>query len=281
LGITLSYVGKNITIGGFTIAFYGIIIATAILVGIYVACREAKRTGQDSEIYMDLALYAVISAIIGARLYYVIFQWNNYYKDHPGDIINIRQGGLAIYGGVIASVLCVYVYGRVKHVRFTQMVDTAVLGLIMGQAIGRYGNFFNREAFGEYTDSLFAMMLPTSAVHPSDITEKMLANISTVDGVKYISVHPTFFYESMWNIGLFILCNIFKDKKAFEGEVFLWYLGGYGLGRFWIEGLRTDQLLIGGLIPVSQLLSIILILVFVAVEVYMRFLHNPPPKENN
>ena len=245
LGIYLENVGKSIEVFGFEIAFYGIIIGCGVMAGILMAAREAKVTGQDPEIYYDLALYAVVLSVIGARIYYVIFSWDQY-KNDLASIFNIRQGGLAIYGGVIAAVLTVFVYGRVKKLSFAKLADTAVLGLVLGQIIGRWGNFFNREAFGEYTNNLFAMRLPLDAVRSSDVTELMMEHIEMLEGTAYIQVHPTFLYESLWNLGVFLILLWWRKKKKFEGEIFLLYLFGYGVGRFWIEGLRTDQLLIPG-----------------------------------
>lgn len=255
IGIHLASVGDHITVFGFDIAFYGIIIGLGIMAGIFIAAAEATRTGQNAEDYFDLAIYAVVFSIIGARIYYVAFSWDMY-KDDWKSIFNIRQGGLAIYGGVIAAVITVIVFSRVKKLSARLLFDTAVLGLVAGQAVGRWGNFFNREAFGEYTDGLLAMRLPVSAVRSSDITELMKKHMETADGVSYIQVHPTFFYESLWCLALFILLLLYRRHKRFDGEVFLLYLFGYGLGRVWIEGLRTDQLLIPGTaVPVSQVLS--------------------------
>lgn len=270
LGIYLSNVGQKITIGNFDIAYYGITIGIAILAGIAIACAEAKHTGQNSEDYLDLALWAVVFAIIGARIYYVVFSWDNY-KDNLLSVLNLREGGLAIYGGVIAAVITVIVFAKVRKLSALQLMDTAVLGLIAGQVIGRYGNFFNREAFGEYTDGLFAMQLPLSAVRMSDVTEKMMEHIQVIDGVKFIQVHPTFLYESTWNLCLLLLLLLYRSRKKFQGEVFFLYLFGYGVGRFWIEGLRTDQLLIPGVgLPVSQVLAGVLVVSSAAVIVYMR-----------
>ncbi len=258
IGIHLKSVGDHITILGFDIAYYGIIIGIGILAGIFIAAMEAKRTGQNPEDYYDLAIYAVIFSIIGARIYYVIFSWDMYKRDLLS-IFNIRQGGLAIYGGVIAAVITVIVFARLKGLSAPLLMDTAGLGLVAGQMIGRWGNFFNREAFGEYTDSFLAMRLPVDAVRGSDITELMRKHMETVDDVSFIQVHPTFLYESLWCLLVLVLLLLYRKHKQFDGEIFLLYLAGYGFGRFWIERLRTDQLLLPNGFPVSQLLAGILV----------------------
>ncbi|MXP77557.1 prolipoprotein diacylglyceryl transferase [Lachnospiraceae bacterium WCA-9-b2] len=268
IGIHLKSVGDHITVFGFDIAYYGMIIGLGILVGILIAALEAKRTKQNPEDYYDLAIYAVIFAIIGARIYYVIFSWDMY-KDHLLSIFNIRQGGLAIYGGVIAAVITVFVFANKKHLSAPLLLDTAVLGLVAGQMIGRWGNFFNREAFGEYTDGLLAMRLPVDAVRGSDITELMRKHMETEDGVSYIQAHPTFLYESLWCLLILILLLLYRKHKKFNGEIFLIYLAGYGFGRFWIERLRTDQLLLPGIgLPVSQLLAGVLVAASVLLILY-------------
>lgn len=270
LGIHLSSVGDHITVFGFDIAFYGIIIGLGILAGIFIAAAEARRTGQNPDDYYDLAIYAVIFSIIGARIYYVAFSWDMYKGDWKS-ILNIREGGLAIYGGVIAAIITVLVFAKIKKLSAPLIFDTAGLGLVAGQAIGRWGNFFNREAFGEYTDSLLAMRLPVNAVRASDITEMMRKHIETVDGTACIQVHPTFLYESMWCLMVLVLLLLYRGHKKFDGEVFLLYLFGYGLGRFWIEGLRTDQLLIPGTaVPVSQVLAGVLVVASMSLIVYNR-----------
>lgn len=260
LGIHLEHVGQKMLIFGFDIAYYGMIIGIGILAGVLTAVKEAKRTKQNPETYYDLALYAVIFSIIGARLYYVAFSWD-LYKDDLLSILNLREGGLAIYGGVIAAMITVFVFSRRRKISFGLLVDTAGLGLILGQIIGRWGNFFNREAFGEYTNNLFAMQLPIDAVRASDITEKMREHIEVINGIEFIQVHPTFLYESVWNIGVLIILLLWRKHKKFNGEIFLMYLFGYGVGRFWIEGLRTDQLQFFNGVAVSQVLAAVLVVV--------------------
>ena len=255
LGIYLDHVGKNISIFGLSIAYYGIVIVTGMMIAIWIAQREAKRTGQNPEQYLDLAMIGIAAGILGARIYYVVFAWD-YYKDDLLSIFNIRQGGLAIYGGIIGACIAVVIYSRKKKQSFGLLMDTASMSIVFGQIMGRWGNFFNREAFGDYTNNLFAMQLPVSAVRANEITQKMWDHAVTVNGVEYIQVHPTFLYEGLWNVGVLLFLFWFRKRKKFNGEVFLMYLIGYGLGRIWIEGLRTDQLLLPVVgLPVSQLLS--------------------------
>ncbi len=260
LGIYLDHVGKSISLFGFEIAYYGIIMGCSILLGLYLAEREAKRTGQNPDIYTDMVIYAIVFSIICARAYYVIFSWDNYKSDLLS-IFNLRQGGIAIYGAIIGAVSTVYVYSRVKKQSFLRLVDTACIGLVAGQILGRFGNFFNREAFGGYTDGIFAMQLPVSAVRAHEITDEMWAHVQVIGGEQFIQVHPTFLYEALWNLGVICFLYWYRTRTRFQGELFLTYLLGYGLGRVWIEGLRTDQLQIGKTgIPISQVLAGVLIL---------------------
>ena len=270
LGITIEHLRNSISIGGFKIAFYGMIIGIGMLAGLYMAQRDARRRGQDPELYLDFALYAIIFSIIGARLYYVIFDWE-LYKDNPIEIFNLRGGGLAIYGGIIGAVLTLIVFTKVRKVSFFSMADTGCIGLITGQIIGRWGNFFNCEAFGGYTDSLLAMRLKMSLVNPSMISQELLDHRIVENGVEYIQVHPTFLYESVWNLGVLAFLLWYRKRKKFDGEILWMYLLGYGLGRAWIEGLRTDQLLFFGTgIPVSQALSMVLVAAASAVIIWKR-----------
>lgn len=267
IGIEFSDLGKSINIFGFRIAYYGIIIAIGIMAGMWIAFREAKITGQNVDDYLDFAMVAIPLCIIGARLYYVIFEWD-YYKDNLPEIINLRKGGLGIYGGIIMGVIVCFVFKKIRHMSFAKMADTACLGIILGQIIGRWGNFFNREAFGGYTDNLLAMQIKYDEVG-GIISEDIANNIKVVDGIKYIQVHPTFLYESLWNLVLLILIMAFRRKKKFDGEVFCWYVGGYAVGRFWIESLRTDQLKVAG-IPASMLVAAISIVVAATIIIWKR-----------
>ena len=268
LNIYLENVPKTFTVFGITIALYGLIIGIGMILAFVLITHVAKKNGLDPDDFYDMGIWLIIFGIIGARIYYVIFSWD-YYKNNLGEIINLRQGGLAIYGGVIAGFTALIVWCRVKKKSICKMGDVAFMGVLVGQIMGRWGNFTNREVFGGYCDNIFAMRLPISAVRSRDISDELASHIA--DGTNYIQVHPTFLYESFYNLVLLSLIYIFFKKKAFDGEAILWYLGGYGIGRFIIEGIRTDRLLIPGTgLAVSQLLGISLFAVSPANDIIVR-----------
>lgn len=245
--------------------FYGIIIACGFLVGLWVAQQEAKRTGQNPEIYMDYLLVMMIPAIIGARIYYVVFSWDSY-KDNIPEIFNLRHGGLGIVGGVAMAVLVLFLFAKAKKQSALLMLDTMTMGLLIGQIMGRWGNFFNREAFGGYTNGPLAMQIPlkyfeqygrVSELESSGILKHLVTLTVHGEKLSYIQVHPAFLYEGMWNLLLLLFIFIYRKHKKFDGELLCIYLMGYGLGRFFIEGLRVDQLLIGHTgIAVTQVVCI-------------------------
>ena len=268
LHIYLKDVPKSFSIFGFDIALYGVIIGLGFFLALLLISRMAKKTGQNPDDYWDIAVYIIVFSIIGARIYYVFFAWD-YYKDNPISVLYIRNGGLAIYGGVIAGFLTAFIYTKIKKKSFLMMADTIMYGLLLGQLIGRWGNFTNREAFGEYTNGLFAMRLPVDAVRGGEITALMKEHMSAQ--TNYIQVSPTFLYESVWNLCLLIILLFYCKHKKFNGEIVLFYLGGYGLGRAWIEGLRTDQLIMHTTgLPVSQMLAICLVVFAVVMDVITR-----------
>ncbi len=271
LNVYLENVPKNFTVFGFSIAMYGVIIGLGFFLAIIMVTQIAKYTGQNPDDYWDMAVYIIIFSIIGARIYYVFFAWD-YYKDDPISVFNIRNGGLAIYGGVIAGLITAFIYAKVKKKSFLRIADTIMYGLLLGQVIGRWGNFTNREAFGEYTDGLLAMRLPVEMVRSGEITELMKSHMAS--GTNFIQVSPTFLYESLWNLALLIIVLIYCKHKKFDGEILLLYLGGYGLGRAWIESLRTDQLIMHTTgLPVSQMLAIGLIIVSIVGNIAVRVAH--------
>lgn len=266
LGIYLDNVPKTIMIGNFSIAYYGIILSSGILFGFILAAYLAKDRGLSEDIVWDFAVPAIFFSIVCARIYYVATSWEKY-KDDVLSIFNLRQGGIGVYGSIIGAFLTMYVFTKIKKISYFAFADTIIAGLPLGQLIGRWGNFMNREAFGGYYDGLFAMKLPIAAVRVSDISEGIAAHIT--EGVDYILVHPTFLYESVWNLGVLIVLLCYRKKKKFEGELTLLYFLLYGVGRFFIENLRTDQLFIPGTnIPISMAVGSVsavvsLILIFV------------------
>ncbi len=221
---------------GIEVKWYGILITLGILLGSLLFIKFAKKRGYDEDSLVNLLLVILPSSVIGARLYYVAFEWNSY-KDNLLEIFNTRGGGMAIHGGIIFGAIAGYIYCKIKKYSFLDLADCIAPGLILGQAIGRWGNFINQEAHGGPTD------LPWAIV---------------VDGVK---VHPTFLYESLWNIIGFIILILIINKKKFNGEIFFKYGIFYSIGRFFIEGLRTDSLYFGP-IRVAQLISLSTIILF-------------------
>lgn len=278
LGIYLKDVPRSFSVFGFEIAFYGLIIGIGVMAGLLTAVQIAKRTGQNPDDYWDFSIWAVLFSVIGARIYYVAFSWEDY-KDNLLNIFKLRSGGLAIYGGVIAAFITLFVWCRIKKKNPLLIGDTAMPGLILGQAIGRWGNFMNREVFGDYYNGLFSMQIPISDVRDrSDITENIASHIP--EGANYINVHPTFLYESVWNLFIFVLLLIYRKHKKFDGELCLLYLGGYGLGRFIIEGIRTDTLLIPGTtLPVSQVLALVMVIFAIVSDVFVRIRLKRKPVE--
>lgn len=271
LGIEIDRLNRvAFTLFGLDVYWYGIFIGAGIILGTYLAMRYMKKIGGNPDNVLDFMLYAIVFCIIGARLYYVVFSWD-IYKDNLLDIFNLRKGGLAIYGGIIAAVIFGIFYVRKRQLNFWDMADVMIPSVPLGQAIGRWGNFFNREAFGGFTDGLFAMRYQLPQVSSSNLTEDILNNTVVVNGVEYIQVHPTFLYESLWNIGVFILLLVLRKSGKFKRGMFAWYLILYGIGRVWIEGLRTDSLyLFGSGVRVSQILSGLMIIAGVLMLVYFR-----------
>ncbi len=269
LGIKIKTLPKVfISVGNFNIYWYAVLLTLGVVCGFLFVLYEAKRTGQDKDTYIEFLNYTIISGIIGARTYYVIFSWD-LYKDNLWGIFNIRQGGMAVYGTIIAGIITGIVYVKIKKLNFLLFADTCALGLSLGQAVGRWCNFPNREAFGGYTNSIFAMCYKLKDVLfvPEDVLEKAVL----IDNVQYIQVHPAFLYESICSFVVFAILNLFKKHKKFDGEVFALYFIGYGISRAFVESLRKDSLLIWQTnIAVSQVVSVMLAVFGLIFIVYNR-----------
>ena len=247
---------------GMSIHFYGVIIALGLILALIVTFRIAKKNNIGEETILDVVLWGFPAAIVCARLYYVIFNWSQYASD-PVSIFKIWEGGIAIYGAILGALFSTFLYCRIKKVSFSKVVDTCSIGLLIGQAIGRWGNFVNQEAFGGNTNAVWGMT-----------SERIRTELSRLQAQGYpvdpaIPVHPTFLYESLWNLAGIILIMILKKYKKFDGEIFLFYVVWYGLGRGLIEGLRTDSLMAGPF-RVSQVLAFVSAIIGTIIIVYMR-----------
>lgn len=250
LGIDKIEICPYLTVFGFNIYWYGIIIACGILAAIVYAFFNAEKFGIDNEKMIDVIIMGIIGGIIGARFYYVIFTWN-IFKNNLLSILDLRTGGLAIYGGIIFAIFTGWIMCKWKKIRFLPMLDLAGIGFLLGQGIGRWGNFVNIEAYGGHTDLPWGM---TASRINADIQP----------------VHPTFLYESIWCLIGFLFFALFAKYRKFDGQVFIMYLIWYGFERFFVEGLRVDSLwLIPGLIRISQLLSLILFIAATIILIYM------------
>ena len=261
LGIEVDPSRVAFSIGSKEIYWYGIIIAVGFALAVIYACRRAPQFGLTEDHILDILLCAVIPAILCARLYCCIFYWD-LFRDNPISVLYIWEGGLAIYGGVIGAAAAVAIYARVRKVKLGPMLDIGGLGLLIGQMIGRWGNFINREAHGGVTDSFFKMGLMDAS-----------------GAVTYY--HPTFLYESVWNLVGFVLLHFYSKKhRHYDGEIFTMYVAWYGLGRGWIEGMRTDSLyLFGTGLRVSQLLAILSCLAAIGLLIWNLYIHPHDPAE--
>ena len=250
LGIDLNISRAAFSIFGFDIYTYGILIALGMGLAFFYAVREADRVGLKQDDLLNMFIIAIPAAIVCARIYYVVFSWDAY-KGDPLSVFDIRGGGLAIYGGIIGAVLTIFIYCRARKINIGMVLDILAVGLLIGQAVGRWGNFVNGEAFGGETSLPWAMTVVTDGVTVAK------------------SVHPTFFYESLWNAVGIVLLLLRRRKTVFRGELFCYYLFWSGVGRTMIEGLRADSLYLGG-VRVSQLLSAVLAIAAVAIIAVMR-----------
>ncbi|HDA2289752.1 TPA: prolipoprotein diacylglyceryl transferase [Staphylococcus aureus] len=263
MGIVFNYIDPvAFNLGPLSVRWYGIIIAVGILLGYFVAQRALVKAGLHKDTLVDIIFYSALFGFIAARIYFVIFQWP-YYAENPGEIIKIWHGGIAIHGGLIGGFIAGVIVCKVKNLNPFQIGDIVAPSIILAQGIGRWGNFMNHEAHGGPVSRAFLEQLHL----PNFIIENMYIN-----GQYY---HPTFLYESIWDVaGFIILVNIRKHLKL--GETFFLYLTWYSIGRFFIEGLRTDSLMLTSNIRVAQLVSILLILISISLIVYRRVKYNPP-----
>ncbi len=257
LGLIFDADPTAFTIFGFNIQWYGLIITIGMILAIIYCFPQMKRYGIDPDRAIDAVIGGIVGGIIGARLYYVILEWDSY-KDNISSIFNLRLGGLAIYGGIIGAILVGGIIAKIRKVRLLPLLDIVGQGFLIGQCIGRWGNFFNQEAFGKNTDSIFGMTggRIQSWISSGYINTNCYNNLQ-VELDPDLPVHPCFLYESVWClIGFIILAIVSRKMRKFDGQIFLMYTAWYGLGRSFIEGLRTDSLVIGN-VRISQALAIV------------------------
>lgn len=265
LGLDLTF-PDGFDIFGFHIYFYGVIISVGLLLAMLYAFRNFRKVGVNPDRALDAVIGGIVGGIVGARLYYVVFQWENF-RDNPIEILDIRDGGLAIYGGLIGALLVGVLVAKWRKIHIPALLDIVGVGFLLGQGLGRWGNFFNVEAFGSNTTLPWGMTGP-KIVSYLTLQQAELAELGvTID--PNMPVHPTFFYESVWCLLGFVLLALYLKHRKFDGEVFLMYLAYYGLERSVVEGLRTDSLMLGS-IRVSQLLAILLVLASVIIWLVIR-----------
>lgn len=273
LQIYFGYVGRSFSVFGFEVTIYGLLIAVGMLLGLCYVLRQAKRRNEDQNLYLEMMIPAVLGGLLGGRFLYVALNWELFSGQSLSGIWNIRNGGMSLFGGILGGALFSALYCRIRRISFQRMADTASMGFLITQIIGVWGNFFNRESFGGYTDSLFAMQIPLDAVSGSQLTDAVKDHLVTVEGVSFIQVHPLFLYESAWCLLLFLILLVYTRRKTYQGEIFLRYLAGYSLGRIGIEWLRTDALKIPGTdIPVFLPVCAILFIVCGSCASVRRFL---------
>ena len=257
---------KSLDIGPVSIHLYGLIIAIGLLLAVIYACKRSRQFGLTADDLTDGVLFIVPFAILCARMYYCIFEWDSY-KDNPIELLYIWNGGLAIYGGVIGAAIGILVFARVKKVKVGAVLDITSLGFLIGQSLGRWGNFFNREAFGAETDNFLRMGLFKAVADDGRIFASTTMHY----------YHPTFLYESIWNAVGFVLLHFLSRRRKYDGQIALGYLAWYGLGRTFIEGLRTDSLYLGNF-RVSQLLAAITCFFGVALLMFFAFQEHDPAR---
>ncbi len=257
---------------GLPIYCYGITMVSGVLAAVLLCDYLSEKQGMGKQLFTDYIFFGIIGSLIFARAYYVIFSWD-YYKNNLDKIFAFREGGIAMFGTIIGGIITCVLFCKFRKLKLRQFLDVIVCGVSIGQFIGRFGNFFNREAFGTYTDNIFAMQYLASKVY--DIPPDM--PLITVNNAQYIQVHPTFLYEAVWDLGLLFILLAFHKRKRYDGQVFLLYFIGYGFGRFFIESLRTDALLVYNTnIRISQVTAAVIFLIGVGTMAYMHFRPSKP-----
>lgn len=269
IGLEFEHVGTGISIFGFEITFFGILLGLSILLGTGLIIWDVYNNGRNMEEYLTLEIWVLLLGLIGARLYYVIFRMEDY-QNLLLDFFLLRNGGMTFYGALIAGIVTVLVYAKIHKLSEGQLLDTACVGLAAGQILSSLGLYFNREGFGEYTNGLLAMQIPADSVSIHAVTETMRKHIDIIGGERYIQVEPLFLMEFIWAIGVLAVLILYKHKRNFQGELFLLYVVLYSMGQFWIEGLRVDTITIPGIgWKVVRVTAAIMIVMAMMIMIYM------------
>ena len=258
VGLNLNVSSVAINIGNINIYWYAILIVSAFIIGILFCKKDDGKYNIKFDNILELMVILIPISIIGARIFYVVFKLD-YYIQYPENILNIRDGGLAIYGGIIGAIITIIIYCKKKKINVLDITDYLVPYLALGQAIGRWGNFFNVEAYGSETTSIFRMGI--------------------IENEKYIEVHPTFLYESICNLIIFLILYILRNKRKYKGQITYLYLALYGIVRALIEGLRTDSLMLGSF-RISQVLSIVLFIIFTIIVIFKELKYKKEKNRN-
>ena len=261
LNLNLEYVPKSFYVMNREITLFGIMIAAGLLAGMAFVVLMAKRRNRNQDLCLEAFIFALLGGVLGGRLTYVLLHWDMF-KSSPGTIWNLRSGGMVLYGSLFGGILLTALFCRIRKLSFGAVADILGMGFLLADGIGVWGNFFNRECFGEYTESLFAMQLPLSSVRSGEVTSLIRENLVMADGGSCIRVHPLFLYESVWCIFLFLVFLTWERRKKFQGEIFMLCLSGYGLGKALTEYLRAEQIRIPGIsVSLTVILSAMLFVV--------------------
>ena len=255
LGVSFRHLPAGISIGGITISSFFVLVLCGIVTGCRMSRHIARNNGENPSDYLTLTVLGVLFGAAGAHLFYVILNWERF-QSHPLQILQLDGGGMEFYGALGAGVLADFLWCLLRRRSFGKVSDTAAFGLLLAQTIGEWGNFFSCQAFGGYTNRLFAMRISASDVRPDQITRELADHIVTVRGSDYIQVHPLFFYRSLWLLILLLVCLAFRGRRRWDGEIFCWYLAGYGSCRLLTEGLAAAPIVLPGTgIPAAQMIA--------------------------
>lgn len=263
LGISFGYVGETVSVFGYEITIYGLVLAAAMLLGLAVVILRSRRQNQDQNLYLEALIPGIVLGLISARFFYVAMHWKLFQGQTVRAFVDLRTGGMSFTGGLLGGIIATALFCKIRKLSFSRMADILSIGVLVSQMIAVWGNFFSREFIGEYTDSIFAMQIPLDAVRSSELTAAMQEHLVKTGDGSWVQVHPLFLYESLWCLVLLLILLVYTRRKMFQGEIFMRYLAGYGLGNAAIEWIRADKVCIPGtqmsvLVPVYLAVFVVL-----------------------